>query len=84
MPLPKGEKVFFFRVTVEGRGEFPTDMLRYDRCFPASERESYQLDRRGELRKVELTSVHSTHLWNPTEARWNSFGWRVVGWRRVE
>lgn len=28
-------------VTVSGQGRFPVDMFRYDRCFPASENDSY-------------------------------------------
>lgn len=55
-----------FSVTL--RGEFPWDMLRYDRCFPASENQSYLLNKR-ELRTIEL---HGPIL--PTSERWYSFG----------
>jgi hypothetical protein len=35
-----GRKLYPVTATVEGAGEFPIDMLRYDACWPASERDS--------------------------------------------
>lgn len=70
--------------TVEGRGEFPTDMLRYDACWPygsadaAAILQSIVVAERGvgsETRRINLSTD-----WRPapTVGRWDSFGWRVV------
>lgn len=64
--------------TVEGIGPFPFDMLRYDQCWPKTQEGSAAIvrgTRRGHhgVEKVDLVS-----LGKPTEARWQSFGWRVV------
>jgi hypothetical protein len=68
--------------TAIGKGVFPIDMLRYDRCFPSSSESATWLSYRNrdddnkELpRKVALTSDTCDR---PTEARWNSFGWKVT------
>lgn len=67
--------------TVEGCGEFPFDMLRYDSCWPymgqdaaevASKR--YERDTNTQRRRVVLQGICS-----PTVERWRSFNWRVVG-----
>lgn len=59
--------------TVEGRGEFPEDMLRYDECAPLNYADTRAMKQRG-LRMVTLTGRKHT----PTFARWESFGWKVV------
>lgn len=66
--------------TVEGRTRFPIDMLRYDSCQPHAERDSSEimasLDRMlGVRERREVTLVGSRE---PTEGRWESFGWRVM------
>lgn len=65
---------------VEGSGQFPYDMLRYDGCFPAHESESPLLGREqtGEFRQVELHRYIELARTLPTFGRWNSFGWRVI------
>ena len=72
----KSTTVHFF--TVEGSSRFPFDMLRYDRCWPATEGESITLaqqaaDNTGK-RIIGLMSTTKP----PTEGRWASFGWKVV------
>ena len=69
---------------VEGSGEFPFDMLRYDHCYPRHENEIHTMchypEERG-LKKITLVSRCNTkHEADqiPTEGRWNSFTWRVV------
>lgn len=57
---------------VEGSGNFPFDMLRYDLCWPASETAS-QLLALPATRRVELKGLKV-----PTARRWASFGWTVV------
>jgi hypothetical protein len=68
------------KFTVEGSGPFPFDMLRYDACWPASENDSAVLERMDrEARRhrtvFTLTLATTVHV---TEARWESFGWKVV------
>ena len=61
---------------VEGKGEFPLDMLRYDRCWPAHELDSNLI---GSVVHAQLKRVVGlVGLKLPTEARWASFGWRVI------
>lgn len=66
--------------TVEGRGSFPIDMLRYDSCWPAREgTDSFGIEaslrpRSGrDKRKVTLVGLRE-----PTVGRWESFGWKVA------
>jgi hypothetical protein len=70
-----------YTFTVEGNGEFPYDMLRYDQCWPKSEASDvYKMSAHplGNLarttRSVTLVSIKE----KPTVARWESFGWKVV------
>lgn len=70
-----------YTFTVEGRGPFPIDMLRYDSCWPQSEgSDSYEIDishqpRRAGQREHRVTLCGITE---PTAARWESFGYAVV------
>jgi hypothetical protein len=67
---------------VEGVGEFPIDMLRYDQCWPitpldaAKIADSYQsVNTKGYARRrVALCSANH----KITPERWASCGWRVV------
>lgn len=64
--------------TVEGEGEFPFDMLRYDGCHPATEPSSHKLNTsRDERREVVLTSRSRQEHWAPNKQRWERFGWSV-------
>lgn len=74
--------------TVRGRGEFPLDMLRYDRCWPRTGQDVelitplYASDTTGEhmrTRDVDLCK-HTATKRGPVAAvdRWLSFGWKVV------
>jgi len=62
--------------------EFPIDMLRYDAVSPATEEDSYRIDRslRGESWDGTPIAVEGYHErdWRPTVDRWRSFGWDVV------
>lgn len=64
-------------VTVEGRGEFPLDMLRYDSCVPQSQTDAFTMTQEGDLRRVKLHRF-SIEGRRATAARWESFRWRVV------
>lgn len=67
-------------------GVFPIDMLRYDSCYPSSSIDVNWIiaDRMvadGRPNDYTITLVHREHggrKWRPTEARWRSFGWRVI------
>jgi hypothetical protein len=70
------KKIYIFEV--EGRGYFPYDMLRYDRCWPHTQEDTPKLDSfmGTEQRKRSITLMSETKP--PTVKRWESFGWRVI------
>jgi hypothetical protein len=66
---------------IQGRGEFPMDMLRYDSCYPNSERDSvliadtvrsYKRDGRWSI----CVKSASKNPW--TVGRWESFGVKIT------
>lgn len=63
--------------TVEGRGHFPIDMLRYDVCWPATGSDSMDIE--GSSRPSNLQHrIDMRGLKDPTVARWRSYGWDVI------
>jgi len=72
---------------VTGCGEFPWDMLRYDRSSPYSEADSYRMNCSGPLmgqpeRTIKLiTYIESLAVrkngFHPCVKLWESFGWCV-------
>jgi len=64
-------------LVVEGSGDFPVDMLRYDSCVPWGDRDSDKVSRGHELRCVALRRFSTTGR-GATATRWRSFGWRVL------
>jgi hypothetical protein len=69
---------------VEGEGIFPLDMLRYDKCWPATADDVAEIAAacsfHGDgLRRISLVSDDY-----PTLARWESFNWTVLGAIRGE
>jgi hypothetical protein len=69
--------------SVNGRGAFPLDMLRFDACYPATsadvdaiQRSLDPLERREAGSKGFSVTLRS-QIAGAEEARWNSFGWRV-------
>lgn len=80
MVKKKGE---FYRFEVVGSfySEFPTDMLRYDQCWPMHEdgkipstfRHNRVPDDERLPVKIELVGLNA-----PTKDRWKSFGWKVT------
>lgn len=61
---------------VEGSGEFPLDMLRYDQAFPASEYDAGLMAETGR-RKISLMT-HANHGGEgSSKVRWSSFNWCV-------
>ncbi len=63
---------------VMGRGPFPLDMLRYERCWP-TDQASVEIIRNSpntdDLLQVSLSMIGDHQ---PTPARWNSYGWTVA------
>lgn len=55
--------------TVEGKGTFPLDMLRYDCAWPSHDASTIVMTAQ---RSVSLASYQE-----PTTDRWRSFGWTV-------
>jgi len=75
---------YLYHFTVEGKGYFPLDMLRYDECYPAKSVDATTIMECGMPKyltdrvRIVLTHKHSRSHWEPTTARWKSFGWDVV------
>lgn len=64
-----------YRFTVIGAGEFPIDMLRYDRCWPRRESGEIAASFRPRLRAALTIDIEGMN--EPTRDRWTSFGWHV-------
>ena len=71
--------------TVEGRGAFPFDMLRYDNCFPDTSEDAFAIAETmlknipQAVRRIALRSQHNKLKGHEiTPARWASFGWHVI------
>lgn len=64
--------------TVAGKGTFPVDMLRYDRCFPARDSDVVRslADGQREITLATCAPRKVGHL--VTEKRWATFGWTVI------
>lgn len=69
-------KVYVTFLVVEGRGDFPFDMLRYDGSRPFREEDSHAMAH-SERRRVILVR-HSVNASQATVLRWQSFGWEVL------
>jgi hypothetical protein len=75
-----------FEYAVEGVGDFPLDMLRHDRAYPADQesvtaimaglRWAASRKRSREMLQVRLVSDRA-----PTPERWRSYGWTVTASR---
>lgn len=69
---------------VQGKGEFPHDMLRYTCSWPAGENDSYRIEASHDTSGSQVTTVHLTKYHRdpqPTlsEDRWLSkFRWKVT------
>lgn len=81
----KSEKRYLTTFTVSGSGSFPIDMLRYDRCVPASEQDAVEIQRTfnesPRSHKPIALIRFGAGPWDGTPrmeyGRWQSFGWVV-------
>ena len=64
----------YWTFVVEGQGEFPVDMLRYDRCCPYQQEDVSWCFLSG---KNKRSAMMISHAKPPQVERWNSFGWSV-------
>ena len=68
-----------YTFAVRGRGVFPFDMLRYDRCWPNSSEDATAMADPScsfpGMRQVVLRSESD----GPTPVRWRSFNWLCWG-----
>lgn len=64
------------RFTVEGVGAFPLDLLRFDQCFPETEKDSGALERGG--RRTVTLRRRTLQVGDPSEGRWAAVGWTVT------
>jgi hypothetical protein len=63
---------------VEGSGDFPLDMLRYDRCWPAHADDASRINPSRVAGRARERQIGLCGLKPPTVGRWASFGWKVV------
>ena len=72
-----------FLYIVTGKGQFPTDMLRYDDSTAARPEDQAIIDSDEWHRTRQKVALVTTSRHTPTKARWSSFLW--VAWepRRI-
>lgn len=82
----KPPPLLYQNFTVAGSTHFPIDMLRTERCWPASELDALAIvdtfspENIGTERTVNLSRiVASMRHTDLVDSRWESFGWRVTG-----
>jgi len=75
----------YYEVTVNGRGKFPLDMLRYSRAFPVTEADAatmeFDSNNREDYRRRRTVRI-GLHAGNYLTAfnccrRFESFGWKA-------
>jgi len=74
-------KRYQFTVTPKHNdNQFPMDMLRYDRCYPLTERDAREIERSTELTESrrEIVIMLQSNDRSPTADRWDSRGWKVT------
>jgi hypothetical protein len=71
--LVRRNVVKLYKYKVMGKGSFPTDMLRYDSCWPSKPEDAEKILAPSK----DATVVQVTSIKEPTHARWSSFGWSI-------
>lgn len=80
------KKTTTFRVRMRTKSTFPTDMLRYDHCWPSTTEDATHVavatrsirDWLEAYVTCGFTTIQLTGLQKPTADRWLSFGWEVL------
>ena len=76
------QKMYSHIFSVKGVFPFPTDMLRYDQCFPRTSDSAVDMVTTFDRRNSEAITIELIHYgirdWKPTVGRWRSFGWEVI------
>ena len=72
------------RAKVVGSGPFPVDMLRYDKCYPDTERDATAIVHSVKIlpledrpTSVDVVQQHLSVRPNWTPERWATFGWTL-------
>ncbi len=82
MPKAKPDTFYVLLLTVDITSGVPFDMMRYDSAVPATEEDSFKLNRIADdcVTSGDRTVTFRVFSRNATinEARWNSFGCRIV------
>lgn len=85
-----------FQFKVHGYWPFPTDMLRYDGCGPATVADAELIEKlsrpfkerpsasHGQPYEVTLRTTNAPRRFEPTYLRWRSFSWRAEQPVKVE
>jgi hypothetical protein len=71
------------RFTVEGTGEFPIDMLRTDKCWPAGADDAARIGAHYGMADPDQVGARTITLetaakYAPNRQRWLFFRWRVA------
>ena len=73
LEIAERKRMYEHTYVVQGKGDFPTDMLRYDTSYPLDDINSYE-----GLWGAALVHRGLIPDWTPTMERWRSFGWGVL------
>jgi len=73
--MPRGKRNRRRLFVVEGSGQFPYDMLRYDQCWPHDQTASSMLAVTAHRRRVALAS---DWIEAPSAKRWEASAWQVI------
>ena len=73
----------FRSFAVEGSGDFPFELLRRERCWPASAEDAVSLgirlaDGDPDAARTRHITLETASSYSPNRARWRSRGWRVI------
>jgi len=76
-----GQRLTEYVFLVEGEGDFPFDLLRQERCWPARPQDgkAIAIGMRGDIvptyRQVALATHNPV---GPSQRRWRSKGWIII------
>lgn len=74
-------RTLIYTYQVTGRLGFPIDMLRHDQAFPNGSDDAIAISFWASLMSkgsAKTPIINLCGLCEPTEGRWESFGWRII------